>query len=97
MNRARCEKCKTVIESKHGHDFQQCKCGAIFVDGGNTYQRAGFDVPENFTRINDDGTEERLVPSKENFARQYKEVADHLSEHGVTEEDVLDDFNKEKK
>ena len=63
MNKARCEKCKTTIESKYRHDFVQCACGAIFVDGGDAYLRAGYDVPENFTRINEDGTEESMTES----------------------------------
>lgn len=39
-NRIRCKKCGTVLESKHVHDFQSCKCGN-FVDGGLDYQRYG--------------------------------------------------------
>lgn len=34
-NRAMCAKCWDIIESLYGHDFKQCACGAIFVDGGN--------------------------------------------------------------
>jgi len=41
-NRLRCKKCNDVIESKHVHDYQRCKCGAIFVDGGHEYQRCGW-------------------------------------------------------
>jgi len=37
----RCIKCKDVVESKSVHDFQGCKCGAIFIDGGNEYTRIG--------------------------------------------------------
>jgi len=37
----RCLKCKDVVESKSVHDFQGCKCGAIFIDGGNEYTRIG--------------------------------------------------------
>ena len=40
-NRAQCRKCGDVIESKHRHDFVQCKCGSIFIDGGLYYQRGG--------------------------------------------------------
>jgi hypothetical protein len=39
INMARCLKCKTLIESKFRWDFQQCKCGAIAVDGGRDYIR----------------------------------------------------------
>ena len=49
-NKAKCKKCKTVIESKHRHDFVHCKCGAIFVDGGNDYWRSGGDVSD-FIRL----------------------------------------------
>ena len=40
-NRIRCKRCGDIIESKYTHDFQQCKCGACFVDGGLEYQRIG--------------------------------------------------------
>jgi len=54
-NRARCRQCRETIESKHRHDFVSCECGAIFVDGGTEYQRAGFDHPDVFEWIGDDG------------------------------------------
>ncbi len=41
-NKARCKACGDVIESKFRHDFQQCQCGKVFVDGGLDYQRIGF-------------------------------------------------------
>ena len=40
-NAAKCNKCKDVIQSTSRHDFVECGCGAIFVDGGNEYMRAG--------------------------------------------------------
>lgn len=40
-NAAQCAKCGDVVESKHVHDFAACSCGAIFVDGGLEYLRAG--------------------------------------------------------
>ena len=40
-NMARCRKCLDIIESKSVHDFKECKCGAIFVDGGRDYIRRG--------------------------------------------------------
>ncbi len=44
MNAAKCHKCGDVIRSVHRHDFQSCKCGAIFIDGGDDYYRAGGDL-----------------------------------------------------
>ena len=36
-----CLKCRDVIESKSVHDFRRCRCGAIFIDGGDEYTRYG--------------------------------------------------------
>lgn len=52
-NRAKCRKCGDVIESKFTHDFQSCKCGAIFIDGGNDYHRRGGN-PEDFQEVKDE-------------------------------------------
>lgn len=41
-NKIRCNYCGDVIESKYTHDFQQCKCGKVFVDGGKDYLRRGY-------------------------------------------------------
>lgn len=38
-NSIRCLKCGDEIESKHGHDFKFCRCGAVAVDGGRAYLR----------------------------------------------------------
>ena len=38
-NSGKCLKCGDEIESKHRHDFVECKCGAIAVDGGKEYLR----------------------------------------------------------
>jgi hypothetical protein len=40
-NKAQCVLCKDIIESTYRHDFVECKCGAIFVDGGKDYLRRG--------------------------------------------------------
>lgn len=42
-NKAKCLACGDIIESRHRHDFVECSCGAIFVDGGHDYFRAGGD------------------------------------------------------
>ena len=41
QNEAQCMKCGDIIVSKHVHDFVQCRCNAIFVDGGMEYLRRG--------------------------------------------------------
>lgn len=40
-NSAQCRVCGDTIESKHQHDWVQCSCEAIFIDGGLAYRRAG--------------------------------------------------------
>lgn len=37
-----CGACQQVIISTYGHDFNYCKCGETFVDGGDHYMRIGF-------------------------------------------------------
>lgn len=41
-NSARCMDCGDEIESTHRHDWVQCSCRAIFVDGGREYRRFGW-------------------------------------------------------
>lgn len=42
VNKIRCKRCGDIIESKTGHDFKFCKCGAVAVDGGKEYLRRCF-------------------------------------------------------
>lgn len=56
-NRAKCRKCEQVIESKSLHDFVECPCKEIYVDGGNEHFRAGAIDWSNFLRVDDDGNE----------------------------------------
>jgi len=51
LNRAKCKLCGTIIVSRHRHDLVSCKCGEIFVDGGNDYWRCGAKNFKNFLRF----------------------------------------------
>lgn len=51
LNRAKCALCGDVIVSKYQHDFVGCKCGEIFVDGGNAYWRCGARDMKNLLRF----------------------------------------------
>lgn len=42
INAVICLECDTVIESKHQHDFVQCPCGNVAVDGGHAYKKRSF-------------------------------------------------------
>lgn len=47
-NAAQCKNCGTFIESTSRHDFEECACGSIFVDGGHDYLRRGYENAEDF-------------------------------------------------
>ena len=58
-NMIRCNHCGDIIESKTVHDFKQCSCGTVFVDGGHDYLRRGFkNGKEDFTELSQVETEE---------------------------------------
>lgn len=42
LNAARCLTCEDVPRSRNRHDFRNCRCGAIAVDGGSWYCRRSF-------------------------------------------------------
>jgi len=52
-NRCQCSVCKDIIESKHRHDFVQCKCGRIFTDGGTLYLHRGFIDPTDLIDLSE--------------------------------------------
>lgn len=45
-NSIKCVKCGEVISSTHRHDYNTCRCGNCFVDGGNAYLRRGGEYEE---------------------------------------------------
>lgn len=46
-NKIKCNHCGDVIESRTVHEYVECKCGMVFVDGGHEYLRRGFKNDEN--------------------------------------------------
>ena len=46
-----CPLCKDEIFSMSVHDFRRCKCGKVFVDGGDDYMRFGAEPPAEFKSI----------------------------------------------
>ena len=41
MSAIKCKHCGDVITSTHVYDFKYCKCGKVFIDGGDEYLRYG--------------------------------------------------------
>lgn len=65
-NSAKCLKCNETLNSKSRHDFNQCSCGNVFVDGGLSYIRRGVKDSEFFEDLSE-------VVEKENFDHSSKE------------------------
>lgn len=62
-NRAKCKLCKSIIESKHRHDYVTCSCGEISIDGGNDYLHCHIATdPANLICVDDEGNE--IIPKK---------------------------------
>jgi len=51
-NRARCRKCDDTIESRTVHDYVECYCGAMHVDGGLEYLKRGGD-PDDIEELSE--------------------------------------------
>lgn len=43
--------CMSYLDSRYTHDFQTCRCGASFVDGGDAYARVGARDPRNVVML----------------------------------------------
>ena len=63
----RCLKCNDIIESKHVHDLQKCKCGASFIDGGDKYTRIGGDL-KYINLVHEDGMESPCLKDSEKWS-----------------------------
>ncbi len=87
-NRAKCKKCKSIIESFHRYDYVTCSCGEIAVDGGEDNFRCIAKNWDSFLRVDDEGNEimvtvkDKEEPSKpiENVKPNKKELLDMLEE-----------------
>lgn len=53
-NAIRCNHCGDVIESVHRHDYVQCSCGKVAVDGGREYLRRSYSgTLDDFTELSE--------------------------------------------
>lgn len=52
-NKAQCKLCQDIIESKSVHDFVECKCGEISVDGGKEYLKRGAMNTDNLIELSE--------------------------------------------
>jgi hypothetical protein len=87
MSRAKCLDCLDILESKHSHDFVKCKCGNAFLDGGDSYIRAGGNI------VILDGSQE-LYPLRQDpeLSELLKDVITDDMFDGYLDDD-FDDYN----
>ncbi len=52
-NAIRCNHCGDVIESTYRHDYVQCSCGKVAVDGGKDYLRRSCSKPDDYTDLSE--------------------------------------------
>jgi hypothetical protein len=57
---AECARCHDFVESTYVHDFQQCSCGEIAVDGGYEYLRRSA---RDFDNLIDRSIMDKPLPS----------------------------------
>jgi hypothetical protein len=60
LNRIKCNHCGDIIISYYTHDYKNCNCGTVSVDGGVEYLKRGF--------INDNDYEELSLYDTEPFS-----------------------------
>uniref|UniRef100_A0A6H1ZHT7 DUF7695 domain-containing protein n=1 Tax=viral metagenome TaxID=1070528 RepID=A0A6H1ZHT7_9ZZZZ len=57
-----CLNCNDTIQSTYRHDYVVCKCGAIFIDGGDSYCRLGYPagktIEESLKFLNEEDLDE---------------------------------------
>lgn len=56
-NKAKCNKCNSIIESLHRTDYQTCTCNEISVYGGPDLMECAAINWNNFIRVDDNGNE----------------------------------------
>jgi len=53
-NRIQCKHCGDTLESFTVHDFKECSCKTVCVDGGKQYLRRCFkNSPDDFTELSE--------------------------------------------
>ncbi len=90
-NAIRCKHCGEIIESRHTHDFQVCKCGRCFVDGGLEYLRWGGE-PEDYEDLAE-VEEDRPIEALESMRQAF------IKENGrlLTEDEAIEFIDEMKK
>ena len=52
-NAIKCIKCGDVIESKTVHDYVECSCGSVAVDGGHSYLKRSAVSMDSYVELSE--------------------------------------------
>lgn len=84
-NAIKCLKCGDVIESRHSHDYQQCTCKTISINGGRKSQHVGGDLEYI-------SFEPSVVKKVKKDSQEYRDLMSGQKESRDKELDELDNF-----
>lgn len=87
INKAQCEKCKDVIESKNTNDFKRCSCGSIAVDGGLEYIKRIGNLDDVIELSEFDDDKKDLLSSK--FSLSTNRITKPIISYYPVMEDVI--------
>jgi len=98
QNQVRCNRCGDEPYSASVHDYKECKCGSIAVDGGLSYTRRVGNINE-YTEISMSLEEEVIADitsaakwGKDNGRNDYGialAVVRALNKHGILDKDKI--------
>lgn len=72
-----CPVCKNIIYSRAKHDFRQCSCKEIAVDGGFDYHKVSYmNKPPKSVTVSIDATKEELYKDWNNRTDKFGIIKD---------------------
>lgn len=90
-NKIRCKKCGDIIESTWVHDFKQCKCGAVAVDGGHEYMKRLGNV-EDWEELSEwQKVIKEVIKEEDEMLKEYMDWNDIVEEYCKIPFDALVD------
>lgn len=75
-NKIQCKHCGDIIESTYTHDWKECSCGRVSVDGGHEYMKRSFKEEGDYIELSEsrEYTQQELDELEE--LRKKKKAAD---------------------
>ena len=94
VNKIRCKKCNTEIESKDVHEFKYCKCGAVAVDGGQEYLRR-IGNPEDIEDISETTSRKKYILILKEKIRNQEKIIRNLNDKLKQIKEYINESNRD--